>query len=165
MPKSGCPQTALLPAPLHPSLPLHRRLFKPNSCTAPLSRLSPSINSTALHLLSTSSRTDSNLAPADGTALQQERGADDDGGKNKPDTDAAITSTGELEGDKKGDRSDGRSSVNSGSGIGKGLGKQKGEEEEGEVLLDGLGRPRKKQRVEVEFGNFHEFTAINKNGG
>lgn len=33
------------------------------------------------------------------------------------------------------------------------------------VVMDPLGEPRKPQRVEVEYGNFHEFTAINKTGG
>lgn len=33
------------------------------------------------------------------------------------------------------------------------------------VALDPAGQPREKQRVDVEFGTFHEFTAVNKNGG
>lgn len=34
-----------------------------------------------------------------------------------------------------------------------------------EVPLDVRGLPRPKQRVEVELGTFHEFTAVNKSGG
>ena len=33
------------------------------------------------------------------------------------------------------------------------------------VALDPAGQPREKQRVDVEFGTFHEFTAVNKCGG
>lgn len=36
---------------------------------------------------------------------------------------------------------------------------------EAEVPMDARGLPRPKQRVEVELGTFHEFTAVNKNGG
>lgn len=33
------------------------------------------------------------------------------------------------------------------------------------VPLDARGMPRPKQRVDVELGTFHEFTAVNKTGG
>lgn len=36
---------------------------------------------------------------------------------------------------------------------------------EHEVVLDAMGEAREKQRVEVEFGTFHEFTAVNKTKG
>lgn len=41
-----------------------------------------------------------------------------------------------------------------------------GKKSEGdEVVLDPMGEVRQKQRVEVEFGTFHEFTAVNKTKG
>lgn len=36
---------------------------------------------------------------------------------------------------------------------------------ENEVVLDATGEVKEKQRVEVEFGTFHEFTAVNKTKG
>ena len=69
------------------------------------------------------------------------------------------TSVGEVaeEGVQQGKDSDGEAAA-AGAGAGGVVGS-------GELPLDPAGRPREKQRIDVEFGTFHEFTAVNKNGG
>ncbi|CAM9162164.1 unnamed protein product, partial [Scytosiphon promiscuus] len=81
-------------------------------------------------------------------------------------TGAAAAGTGEdnvggddVKGSKGADRG---SEAKSGGG---GTVKAEAAAVEEEVPLDVRGLPRPKQRVEVELGTFHEFTAVNKSGG
>lgn len=46
-----------------------------------------------------------------------------------------------------------------------GVEKLESKSKENKVVLDATGEVREKQRVEVEFGTFHEFTAVNKTKG